>query len=69
MGSCHNSVSLSQTHLKAHLNDLSYRRDEIKYVWQVEGHWTIATALFGFVRDPNTLKRRAITTFWLRIDI
>ena len=69
MGSYHNFVSLSQTHLKAHLNDLSYRRDEIKYVWQAEGHWTIATALFGFVRDQNTLKRRAITTFWLRIDI
>lgn len=35
--------------LKAQFPDLSHSPDEIKYVWQVKGRWTIATGLFGFV--------------------
>lgn len=70
MGSCHDYVSLSTRDIsKAHLSDLYYRPDEIKYVWKVEGRWTIATVLFGFVRHSNHLRRLKITFSWLRTDI
>lgn len=40
----------------AHINGISHRPDEISYVWQVNNRWTVATALFGFVRESNPLK-------------
>ena len=49
--------SLNRHISKADLSDLYYRPDEIKYVWKVEGRWTIATVLFGFVRHSNPLYR------------
>ena len=42
--------------LNAHLNDISHRPDEIRYIWQVKTRWTVATALFGFVRELSPLK-------------
>lgn len=44
-----------------------HRPDEIKYVWQVTHRWTIATALFVFVRDSGPPEANPYM-FWRRID-
>ena len=46
--------------LNAHHTDLSCRQDEIRYIWQMKGRWTIATVLFGFVGNSSPHKDKSL---------
>ena len=62
MDPLHSLDTLISAHycLNARQTDLSCRQDEIRYIWQVKGRWTIATFLFGFVGNSSSLKDNSL---------
>ena len=48
---------------EAQFTNFSDRSDEIRYVWQVKGRWTIAMALFGLVRGYHDFLKTRYQTF------
>ena len=50
MNTFHSLDTLVSTLATFKAHSIFHRPDEIKYVWRVQRRWTIATALFVFVR-------------------